>query len=204
MGNTARDPAVDHNPLGRAREFFSSFQEQAKELWDQILAPFSKVSEQDMKDFVADDDDEEGVDDAVAHSALDREQEAVALQEERDEDEKLAAYYNEKAGGNDDDDEGSRYSDDEAGGENLQAESSESEDAWVQGIRNKRRRRSSGASPRPRKRAASASKSNRRRRLSRNDKASDSSGAEELDDFDSKKDPRSTKRAILEDSDSSD
>jgi hypothetical protein len=207
----ANDGAADDDDnldlSGNAREYFASFQEQAKDLWEQIVGPFSRGNEDDIGDFVA--EEEEEVEGSIPHHLVDRQQQATAQEEERAENEELARYYIQKAGGNDDDeDDEIHYSEDDSLGDAHEedAEPESAADQWAKDIRNKGRRGSqekpTGANKRP---IQGLTKSGGRRRLSRGDRngagaAEDSSsGAEELYDSAPQKGP--TKRAILDDSD---
>jgi hypothetical protein len=197
--------AANLDPLRDAREYYASFQEQTKDLWEELVAPFSRGD--DVTDFVAH-EEEEDVEGSVPHFLVDRQQDAAAQEEEQAEDEELARYYIQKAEGNDDDD-GSHYSDgDMLGDAREEAGISESsEDEWVESIRNKPRRGSQQKPTRANKTPIRGStKLGGRRRLSRGGnkisaraEEDSTSGAEEMNDFASQKGP--TKRAILDESD---
>lgn len=179
------------NALAKCRSYFQSFRDNAMDLWERISSPFSAGKEDDMQDFL--DDGEEVGEEAGIHHVFDRE-EAAAVQEE---DEELARYYKEKAEEKNDD-ESRQYAEDQSENEDNYepVEASESEeDEWVLGIRNKKRR---GSTEKP---ARSKGRSGGRRLSSRKEgrKYAESSSDEELD----ANEPASTsKRAILEDSDS--
>ena len=158
-----------------------------------------------MNDFLADGDEEE-VEDDVPHHMFNQEHAASAQKD----DEALAARYEmlaEEQQQSSGDDDASRYSDEGDGVQMPQEpqEESESEDDWVAGIRNKQRRSSKANGT-----TTPKSNGSRLRRMSgirdnkKNDADSDASSEQSLEETISKKTPpaSSSKRAILEDSDS--
>ena len=99
------DPAAVENAeeyLLPANTFFESFSKDARSIWNVVTSPFLKVSKEEIRDFLADDEyDDESLDhDAVeaeepilSHQALHMQAELEELERERHVDEELAARY---------------------------------------------------------------------------------------------------------------
>ena len=199
----SEDEDDEQDPLRNAKNFFRSFKHQAKELWEEIVAPYSKQA-QDMSDFIAGNDEEEG-EDEVPHHVFDQEE----VKEEEDADKALVDYYVNRSRETNGSDDGSHYEDEDEGAEDddryeQEQESSESEDDWVKGIRNKSRKNS--VTP-AKKRAANGSEGKKKRIKRSNDEDdSDSDDSNfgapnKRENGSHKKTSPSAQRAILEDSD---
>lgn len=204
------------DPLRKAKEFFRSFADQAKNLWESLISPYSKQAE-DMKDFIAENDEEEDKEDEeaeVPHNVFDQEQAAA----EQEEDERIASYYNDRAkrkANASDEDESSNYEDEdenenEAEDERLKDQyhhqSSDSEaDEWVKEIRSKGRKHSlQSAEGRMNGKSLSTPNGIRRKDMSggkKDDSDSDLSVEGANASGNSQRTPSSARRAVLEDSD---
>lgn len=80
--------------LAPVMDFYDSFAGEAADIWDIVAAPFTKASREEIRDFVADDvDEEEEPYPLSSHRALHRETELEMLQDELDADHWLAAHY---------------------------------------------------------------------------------------------------------------
>jgi hypothetical protein len=99
------DPVVIENAeeyLTPSWTFYESFSNEATTIWNIVAAPFLKVSKAEIRDFIADDDYDEGsIDDdeveasgpILSHQALHMQAELAEIRRERDADKKLAAHY---------------------------------------------------------------------------------------------------------------
>ena len=70
--------------LKSATDFYESFASEAHTIWDQVASPFSKASKEEIRDFLADDENEEGDDTLTSHRALNMEAELEELQSIRE------------------------------------------------------------------------------------------------------------------------
>ena len=79
--------------------FFESFSNDARSIWKLLTAPFLKVSKEELRDFIADDEyDDDGIDyeteePILSHQAIHMQAELEELERERHADEELAARY---------------------------------------------------------------------------------------------------------------
>lgn len=135
----------------RAKNFFQSFADKASDLWEVISGPYTKATEQDMEDFIDDEEDEDADDDFRGHQIFDRKKAMSQMREEK----ALAEYYERRAGEGDesasDDHEEKKGgdisdNDDDDFCEQQPASASEDDenDEWVRNIRNKQRKGSLG------------------------------------------------------------
>lgn len=175
--------------LADAKNYFSSFQDQAQTLWDSVIAPFDRSKTQDMSDFLVDGaEDEEG---EVSHHMFIHEHAETS----RSDDEAKVARYKRLAEEHTSSDE----SNDDVQYPQESFEESESEDEWVTNIRSKKRRLSKAD-------GTSTPKTGKRRLSKINGETytgeSDSDAAIEKIGSTKTTPASSSKRAILEDSDS--
>lgn len=163
--------------LKPASHFYESFANEAQTVWDQVASPFSKASKEEIRDFLADDENEEGDDTLTSHRALNMEAELEELRCEQDAAEELVARYEglegkcnledsdgDECGGGDQEDAASddidegeqadyKYGgseDDVANGGYFDESSEEEEDDWQKSILSKRVAKRKAQSPRKR------------------------------------------------------
>ena len=85
--------------LHPSNTFFQSFSNDARSIWKVVTSPFLKVSKEEIRDFIADDDYDDDYDSVeveepiLSHHALHMQTELEELERERHVDEELAARY---------------------------------------------------------------------------------------------------------------
>ena len=147
-----------------AYDFYESFQDRVQELWERLSSPFQEVQDDDMDDFLADDDE---VQDEVPHYAMRNSIEAASSADQNDLVSKMERKYgeNDTEYSGDEEEENaidSEIDDEEAGEDGSDASpvnveelngyysevsEDEEQDEWVASIRKKKRRQSSQPSP---------------------------------------------------------
>lgn len=197
------DDDDETDPLRGAKSFIRSFSDQAQNLWESLVSPYSKQA-QDLTDFIAENEEEEEGEDEHPHHVFNKEEAAA----EQDEDKALAEYYErrERKSVASDGEESSIYADeddlDQAHYQQQQQSSESEDDDWVKGIRSKSRKKSFETGTRVNGKASNGSGQKKIAKRKRVDSDSDLSSAKmDHDDSGTKKAPSSAKRAVLEDSD---
>jgi hypothetical protein len=165
------DPACLENAeeyLLPSSTFYDSFSKKARSIWNIVAAPFLKVSKEEIRDFIADDDfDEDSFCDGevetdepiLSHRALHMQAELDDFRRERDADKRLAARYElaVKKSRHDDEsiDQSDNYREDEDDEHSneydkkvIELESDSEDDEWQKSILVKRVAKAKSSTPR--------------------------------------------------------